>query len=46
MRVVEPDIVAQGIEQRHVGIGIDRMRPAIHIEIYARHGQLLSVRMD
>ena len=27
LRIVEPDVVLQRIEQRHVGIGVDRVRP-------------------
>ena len=32
MRVVESEIVAQGIEQRHVGIGIDRVGRAVDVQ--------------
>src|SRR5579864_241223 len=32
MRVVEPDIVAQRIEQRHVRIGLDSVILAVHAE--------------
>src|SRR5262249_22090808 len=38
MWIVEPDVVAQRIEQRHVGIGIDRMDLAVHVEVYSSHG--------
>src|SRR5262249_54316142 len=38
MWIVEPDVVAQRIEQRHVGIGIDRMDLAVHVEVYPSHG--------
>ena len=38
MRIVEPEIVAQRIEQRHVGIGIDGMALAVHVEGYSGHG--------
>ena len=34
MRIVEPEIVAQRIEQRHVGIGIDRVDLAVDVEVY------------
>src|ERR1700693_4070780 len=32
MRVVQPDIVAQRVEQRHIRIGIDGMCLAVHVE--------------
>ena len=32
MRVVEADVVTQGIKQRHVRIGIDRMVFAVDVE--------------
>src|SRR6476661_5802554 len=38
VRIVEPEIVAQRVEQRHVGIGVDRLNLAIHVEIYSSHG--------
>src|SRR5262245_20685448 len=38
MWIVEPDVVAQRVEQRHVGIGIDRMDLAVHVEVYSSHG--------
>jgi hypothetical protein len=38
MRIVEPEIVAQRVEQRHVGIGVDRLDLAVHVEIYSSHG--------
>jgi len=38
VRIVEPDVVAQRIKQRHVGIGIDRMDLAVHVEVYSSHG--------
>src|SRR4029078_8009781 len=38
VRIVESEIVAQRVEQRHVGIGIDRLNLAVHIEIYSSHG--------
>jgi hypothetical protein len=41
MRIVQSDIVAQGIEQRHVGIGIDRVRRAVDAQREALiHNQL------
>jgi len=33
MRIVQSEIVAQRIEQRHVRIGIDRMGLAVHVEL-------------
>src|SRR5262245_61590729 len=38
MRVVERELVAQGVEQRHVGIGIDRLDLAVHVEGHSGHG--------
>src|SRR6185295_12309292 len=38
MRIVEPEIVAQRVEQRHVGIGVDRLNLAVHVEIDSSHG--------
>ena len=32
MRIVEADVVAQRIEQRHVRIGIDGVGLAVHVE--------------
>src|SRR5262249_29661698 len=38
MRVVERELVAQRVEQRHVGIGIDRVDLAVHVEGHSGHG--------
>src|SRR5262245_24528058 len=39
MRIVEADIVAQSIKQRHVRIGIDRMDDVVDVESeFLRHG--------
>src|SRR5260370_3398519 len=38
VRIVEAEIVAQRIEQRHVRIGIDRMGTAVHVEGNSGHG--------
>src|ERR1700690_1368822 len=39
MRIVEADIVAQRVKQRHVGIGIDRMGLAVDVEVkFLAHG--------
>src|SRR3954447_8736882 len=38
VRIVEPEIAAQRVEQRHVGIGVDRLNLAVHVEIYWSHG--------
>ncbi len=32
MRIVEADVVTKSVEQRHVGIGFDRMVAAVHID--------------
>src|SRR5437660_6105459 len=44
MRVVQRQLVAQRVEQRHVGIGIDRLDLAVHVEIYSGHGCSLGCR--
>src|SRR5262249_32826668 len=38
MRVVERELVAQRVEQRHVGIGVDRVDLAVHVEGHSGHG--------
>src|SRR5262245_8457300 len=38
MRIVEAEVVAQRIEQRHIGIGVDRVDLAVDVEVYASHG--------
>src|SRR5262249_25950205 len=38
MRIVERELVAQRVEQRHVGIGVDRVDLAVHVEGYSGHG--------
>src|SRR2546430_2650416 len=38
LRIVEPDVVLQRVEQRHVRIGVDRVRLAVHVEGYSGHG--------
>src|SRR5262249_8101343 len=38
MRVVERELAAQRVEQRHVGIGIDGLDLAIHVEGHSGHG--------
>src|SRR6266542_4229878 len=38
MRVIQRQLVAQRVEQRHVGIGIDRLDLAVHVEVYSGHG--------
>ncbi len=45
MRIVEAEIVAQRIEQRHVGIGVDRVDLAVHVEIYSSHGGMSPLGM-
>ena len=45
MRIVEPEVVAQRVEQRHVRIGVDRLRLAVHVEIYSSHGCMSPLRM-
>src|SRR5262249_912028 len=38
MRVVVRELVAQRVEQRHVGIGVDRVDLAVHVEGHSGHG--------
>src|SRR5215831_9023069 len=38
MRIVERELVAQRVEQRHVGIGVDRVDLAVHVEGHSGHG--------
>src|SRR5438128_5661714 len=38
MWIVQRDDVAPRIDQRHVGIRIDRMDLAVHFEVYPSHG--------
>ena len=38
VRIVQAEIVAQGVEQRHVRLGLDRLRLAVDVEIYSSHG--------
>src|SRR5262249_54045179 len=40
MRVVERELVAQRIEQGHVGIGVDRFDLAVHVEVHSGHGRI------
>src|SRR2546422_4460382 len=44
MRVVQRQLIAQRVEQRHVGIGIDRLDLAVHVEICSGHGGHVSRR--
>src|SRR5262245_25488610 len=43
MWIVERELVAQRVEQRHVRVGIDRVDLAVHIEIYSGHEVRLSL---
>ena len=39
---VQPEIVTQGVEQRHIGLGVHRLIFAIHAERYFCHRRFLS----
>src|SRR4029079_12215909 len=36
-RPIQPEIVAESVEQRHIGLGLDRLIFAIHAERYFCH---------
>jgi hypothetical protein len=45
MRIVESKIVAQGIEQWHIGVGVDRIGLTVDVEDkFLAHGVLLPTR--
>src|SRR5262249_26992987 len=44
MRVVQRELIAQRVEQRHVRIGVDRLDLAVHVEIYSGHRCLSPLR--
>ena len=46
LRIVQPDVVAQRVEQRHVRIGVDRVRLAVHVEGYSGHGCMSPDLLD
>jgi len=40
MRVVQSEVIAQRVEQRHVRIGVDRVVVPVHVELEClRHGR-------
>ena len=43
--IVQPDVVAERVEQGHVGIDVDRMRLAVHVEIDVSHRAGSPLRM-
>src|SRR5678816_278900 len=45
-RPIQPEIVAESVEQRHIWLGVDHQRLAVHFEGNSRHSCLLMIMTD